>query len=67
MDLARLIFNLKGSIRDFFLFMKPGEEAIAAKQISDFFKDLESQDPSPFDKKTLHDAVNGFNKALTSK
>ena len=67
MDLARLIFNLKGSIRDFFLFMKPGEETIAAKQISDFLKDLESQDPNPFDKKTLHDAVNEFNKALISK
>ena len=67
MDLDRLIFNLKGSIRDFYLFAKPEEVDSAAKQISDFLKGLESQDPNPFDKKMLHDAVNGFNKALTSK
>ena len=67
MDLARLILNLKGSIRDFYLFAEPEEVGSAAKQISDFFKDLESRDPNPFDKKMLHDAVNGFNKALTGK
>ena len=67
MEISRIIFSLQGNIRDFYLCARPEDIEPAARQISDFLKGLESQDPNPFDTKILHDAVNGFNKALTSK
>ena len=67
MTLPVILNNLEGNIRDFYLFVRPNEIEPAAKQLSDFLKRLETQQPNPFDAKILHGAVNGFNKALTSK
>jgi hypothetical protein len=67
MNTLMIIARLQGAIRDFFLFARSEDIEPAARQISDFLKGLESQDPNPFDTKILHDAVNGFNKALTGK
>ena len=67
MSLPMILVALENNIRDFFLFATPEEIEPAAKQLADFLKRLESSKPNPFDQKLLHDAVNGFNKALTSK